>query len=166
MGYRLRRCNFLYSFWFLAIWLHFSAQVSFPDEVNLWLNEQDFQPDSLCNWKVSVIVEYNCLELSWFLKLHRGENSLQTRKLVVTVAILCLAGVIKIRKMRAGMRNLSFTRGPVALACVADEIWPRLVTSAKQCWDPCSGSPTDSTNYRKCVSNFLSSWVANWQWLF
>ena len=40
---------FLYSFWFLAIWLYFSAQVSFPDEVNLWLNEQDFQPDSLCN---------------------------------------------------------------------------------------------------------------------
>ena len=135
----------------------FAVQVSFPDEENLWLTEQDFQPDSLCNWNASVIVEYNCLELSWFLKLHRGENSLQTRKVVVTIAILYLAGVMKIRKQRAGTRNLSFTRGPVALACVADEIWPRFVTSAKQCRDPCSGPPTDSTNYRKCVSNFLSS---------
>ena len=52
-------------------------------------------------------------------------------------------------------------------ACVADVIWPRLVTSAKQQRrDRCSGPPTDSTNYRKCVLNFLSSWLANRQWLF
>ena len=89
----------------------FAVQVSFPDEENLWLTEQDFQPDSLCNWNASVIVEYNCLKLSWFLKLHRGENSLQTRKLVVTIAILCLTGVMKIRKQRAGTRNLSL-QGP------------------------------------------------------
>ena len=44
------------------------------------------------------------------------------------------------------------------LACVADVLKPRLVTSAKQCRDPCSGPPTNSTNYRKCVSNFHSSW--------
>ena len=31
----------------------------------------------------------------------------------------------------------------------------------------CSGPPpTDSTNYRKCVTNYLLSWLANWQWLF
>ena len=36
----------------------------------------------------------------------------------------------------------------------------------KQCRDPCSGPPTDSTNYWKCVSNFLPSWLANWQCLF
>ena len=35
------------------------------------------------------------------------------------------------------------------LACVADVLKPRLVTSAKQCRDPCSGPPTDSTNYWK-----------------
>ena len=31
---------------------------------------------------------------------------------MVTFAILCLAGVMKIRKMRAGTRNLSFFEGP------------------------------------------------------
>ena len=31
---------------------------------------------------------------------------------------------------------------------------------------PCSGIPLDSTNYRKCVSNCLSSWLANRQWFF
>ena len=35
------------------------------------------------------------------------------------------------------------------LACVANVLKPRLVTSAKQCRDPCSGPPTDSTNYWK-----------------
>ena len=43
-----------------------------------------------------------------------------------------------------------------------------LVRSAKQRREHCSGPPTDSTkylNYRKCVSNFLSSWSANLQWL-
>ena len=32
--------------------------------------------------------------------------------------------------------------------------------------DPCSGSPTDATNYQKYVSNFTSTWLANRQWLF
>ena len=41
----------------------------------------------------------------------------------------------------------------------------RLVTSAKQRRDPCSWPPTDSTNYRNRVSNFLSTWLANRQWL-
>ena len=41
------------------------------------------------------------------------------------------------------------------VACVQTitKLW--LVPSAKQRRDPCSGPPTDSTNYRKCVSNSL-----------
>ena len=38
------------------------------------------------------------------------------------------------------------------------KLW--LVLSAKQRRDPCSGPPTDSTNYRKCVSNSPSTWLA------
>ena len=38
------------------------------------------------------------------------------------------------------------------------KLW--LVPSAKQRRDPCSGPPTDSTNYRKCVSNFPSTCLA------
>ena len=47
-----------------------------------------------------------------------------------------------------------------ALACVQTitKLW--LVPSAKQRRDPCSGPPMDSTNYRKCVSNFPSTWLA------
>ena len=52
------------------------------------------------------------------------------------------------------------------LASVTDVLLSRLVTSAKQCRDPCSGPPMDSTNYWKCVSNFLSSWLGNRQCLF
>ena len=46
------------------------------------------------------------------------------------------------------------------LACVQTitKLW--LVPSAKQRRDPCSGPPTDSTNYRKCVSNLPSTWSA------
>ena len=48
--------------------------------------------------------------------------------------------------------------------------WTRAKTSAantsKQRRYPCFGPPADSTNYRKWVSNFLSSWLANRQWLF
>ena len=46
------------------------------------------------------------------------------------------------------------------LACVQTitKVW--LVPSAKQRRDPCSGPPTDSTNYRKCVSNSPSTWLA------
>ena len=46
------------------------------------------------------------------------------------------------------------------LACVQmiTKLW--LVPSAKQRRDPCSGPPTDSTNYRKCVSNSPSTWLA------
>ena len=36
---------------------------------------------------------------------------------------------------------------------LADVIQPRLVTSPKQRQEPCSGPPTDSTSYRKCVLN-------------
>ena len=46
------------------------------------------------------------------------------------------------------------------LACVADVIQPRFVTTATQRRDPCSGPPTDSMNYRKCVWNFL---YPDWQ---
>ena len=44
-----------------------------------------------------------------------------------------------------------------SLACVQTitKLW--LVPSAKQRRDPCSGPPTDSTNYRKCVSNSPST---------
>ena len=52
------------------------------------------------------------------------------------------------------------------LACFADVISSRLVKSAKQRRYPCSGSPADSMNYRKCVSNFPSTWLANLQSLF
>ena len=47
-----------------------------------------------------------------------------------------------------------------AVACVQTitKLW--LVPSAKQRRDPCSGHPTDSTNYRKCVSNSPSIWLA------
>ena len=38
--------------------------------------------------------------------------------------------------------------------------------SAKQRQDPCSGPPTDSMNYRKCVWNFLSFWSTNRQRLY
>ena len=41
-----------------------------------------------------------------------------------------------------------------------------MVTSAKQRRYPSPGHPTDSTNYRKCVLNFFSSWLANRQWPF
>lgn len=34
------------------------------------------------------------------------------------------------------------------LECVADEIWPRLLTSAKQRRVPCSGSPKDSSAFQ------------------
>ena len=46
------------------------------------------------------------------------------------------------------------------LACVQTitKLW--LVPSAKQRRDLCSGPPTDSTNYRKCVSNSPSTWLA------
>ena len=46
------------------------------------------------------------------------------------------------------------------IACVQTitKLW--LVPSAKQRRDPCSGPPTDSTNYRKCVSNSPSTWLA------
>jgi len=37
------------------------------------------------------------------------------------------------------------------VACVADVILIRLVTSVKQSRDPCSGPPADWTNYRKCM---------------
>ena len=48
----------------------------------------------------------------------------------------------------------------LSLACVQTitKLW--LVLSAKQRRDPCSGPPIDSTNYRKCVSNFPSTWFA------
>ena len=34
--------------------------------------------------------------------------------------------------------------------------------SVKQYRYLCSGPSTDSTNYQKCISNFLLSWLANW----
>ena len=47
---------------------------------------------------------------------------------------------------------------PIACVQTITKLW--LVPSAKQRRDPCSGPPTDSTNYRKCVSNFPSTWLA------
>ena len=40
------------------------------------------------------------------------------------------------------------------------------LTSVQQRPYPCPRPPTDWTNYQKCVSIFLSSWLANQQWLF
>ena len=37
---------------------------------------------------------------------------------------------------------------------------PWQITPAKKRRDSCSGPPTDSTNYPKCVSNFPSTWLA------
>ena len=61
------------------------------------------------------------------------------------------------RVLIAGLKKKS---RPVILACMQTitKLW--LVLSAKQRRDPCSGPPTDSTNYRKCVSNFPSTWSA------
>ena len=39
------------------------------------------------------------------------------------------------------------------LDCLAEVIQPRLVTSPQQRQEPCSGPPTDSSSYRKCVLN-------------
>ena len=50
------------------------------------------------------------------------------------------------------------TTNPVA--CFEDVIYHRLVTAAKQSRDLCSGPSTDSTNKRKCVSNFPLIWRA------
>ena len=52
------------------------------------------------------------------------------------------------------------------LACVADIIKVRLVTSAKQSRDPCWVPPTDLTSYLKGVSYFLLIWLAIRQKLF
>ena len=38
-------------------------------------------------------------------------------------------------------------------------ISPGLVKPAKQPWYPCSGPSMDSMHYRKCVSNFSSTWL-------
>ena len=48
----------------------------------------------------------------------------------------------------------------LCIACVQTitKLW--LVPSAKQRRVPCSGPPTDSTNYRKCVSHSPSTWLA------
>ena len=46
----------------------------------------------------------------------------------------------------------------IAYVQTITKLW--LVPSAKQRRDPCSGPPTDSTNYRKCVSNCPSTWLA------
>ena len=48
----------------------------------------------------------------------------------------------------------------IFIACVQTMTKISLVPSAKQRRDPCSGLLTDSTNYRKCVSNFPSTWLA------
>ena len=45
---------------------------------------------------------------------------------------------------------------------LTSQVRRRNLTSIKLLFEP----PTDSTNYRKCVSNFLSSWLANQQWDF
>ena len=56
--------------------------------------------------------------------------------------------------------KLFFLQTFTFLACVQTitKLW--LVPSAKQRRDPCSGPPTDSTNYQKCVSNSPSTWLA------
>ena len=68
--------------------------------------------------------------------------------------------VIKMTKMTKARQSLQISHSRYSLACVQTitKLW--LVPSAKQRRDPCSGPPADSTNYRKCVSNFPSTWLA------
>ena len=59
-----------------------------------------------------------------------------------------------------GLKSIACSLRP----CDAGVILTQLVRSEKQRQDPCSGLPTNSTNYRKSVSNFFSSWLVNRQW--
>ena len=63
-------------------------------------------------------------------------------------------------KILAMPLNVQNGQALLGLACVQTitKLW--LVPSAKQRRDPCSGPPTDLTNYRKCVSNSPSTWLA------
>ena len=74
---------------------------------------------------------------------------------------------INVAKCNLGKVNLEtmlvcsfscYTGGALACVQTITKLW--LVPSAKQRRDPCSGPPTDSTNYRKCVSNSPSTWLA------
>ena len=51
-------------------------------------------------------------------------------------------------------KRIFFSQKNPNIAGVAEEIFPRLVTSAKQQRYPCSGPTSDSTNDRKCFSTF------------
>ena len=59
------------------------------------------------------------------------------------------------------MPELREIKTKTSIACTTDVIKPRLVRSAKKHQDPCSG-PSTALN----VSNFLSTCLANQQWLF
>ena len=78
-------------------------------------------------------------------------NSLQGKKL----SLVC-----SYRMIRFWRWTTETHKALIQLACVQTmtKLW--LVPSAKQRRDLCSGPPTDSTNYRKCVSNSPSTWLA------
>ena len=68
--------------------------------------------------------------------------------------------LVKFSTIVRWMNKIPSERCHENIACVQTitKLW--LVPSAKQRRDPCSGPPTDSTNYRKCVSNCPSTWLA------
>lgn len=49
----------------------------------------------------------------------------------------------------------NFTQRPYRYSLHRRRRLTRLVTSAKQCCDPCSGLPTDSMNYRKYIMDAM-----------
>ena len=59
------------------------------------------------------------------------------------------------------MSELREIKTKTSIACTTDVIKPQLVRSAKKHQDPCSG-PSTALN----VLNFLSTCLANQQWLF
>ena len=66
-------------------------------------------------------------------------------------------------KVRAGGGMPKITLGVIGLRGISG--WDYRIEEPY--WDPpCSGPTTDSTKYRKLVSNFLSIWLANRQRLF
>ena len=75
--------------------------------------------------------------------------------------LYCAGPILSKRGPRHCMPELREIKTKTSIACTTDVIKPRLVRSAKKHQDPCSG-PSTALN----VSNFLSTCLANQQWLF
>ena len=87
------------------------------------------------------------------------------------LALNCLLGVAagqvrKLRKWYTTCRHLkSEERGPTCSLLRRRNFTP-VSNVCEAAPISCSVPLTDSTNYRKCISNLLSYWLANRQWLF